>query len=280
VPIYKASFFFQVRAYGWSESFALQRADASYANAGVNAQQLAIARAACLGQQGALIGFRVSDISIRGDGLAVQTNLPGPTPCDSDNPWSALSVRFRDGTFSAGKTLFMRGIPDDIDVRGGQLQGNNCANFVANFTTWVSMLTNGGPSWKWGWMGRPVPKPVSIPLAGYVIDPGTGVVTITFTAPIFTAPVVNTRQNVFFAGVNAPAKSALAGTQVVYVTSTTTCQLNRPLALFPFNNSGRGTWAVPAFNQFGSAQPQGITERKAGRAFFVERGRQQVRGRG
>jgi len=277
---FKCTMFFQQGTYGWSESYAQNRPDSSYIFAMAALQQLCQYRSALLGQQSSIVGQRVSDFTIRGDGFPKDTLYPG-TPYQgqgSDTPFTSLLALMFNGTYSSRKAIYWRGIPDVVVSNGGTYFPDGSPGFTNNVSQLINFLLTASGGITWGWWGRPTPKPLPVQVANYVTT-GT-LVTVNFLGAIFPAPLVGTRQSVFFSGINSPAKSAINGTQVVTVTSTTSCQLARPISVFPYVAGGLGTWASPVFQAFSNGTAERITERKAGRAFFVERGRQRVRARG
>lgn len=277
---YKCTIFFQIRTYGWSESYYLSRGDNSITNAAAQLASMLNLRAQLLGFNAFIIGYRVSDNALRGDGYATTVNLGGVSGCITDGPSVALLCRFRNASGLGGKSTYLRGIPDEVVYDGGQFQPGGCPQFVTSFGAWAQTMTAGRSDGSWGWWGRPNPKPLAVGMTGYTINPANNQVTITFDEAMFLNSQLGTKQTVFFSGVNSPFKSALAGNQVVQVTGLQTCVLYKRMALFPYYSGGQGIFIAPIFNGFQSVQPQRITSRKAGRAFFVERGRAPVRGRG
>jgi len=280
MPSFKCTIFFSQGKYGWSESYTQLRNDSSYVFAMARLQNLCAFRATILGSQAEIVGQRVSQFNITGDGFAKDQLYTGSLQADSNDPFTAVLATFTNATFSSRKVVYWRGVPDDVSQRGGVYVPGAVPGFSANIAQLISYLLTSQSDYSWGWWGRPTPKPVAVPLSGYTIDVGTGAVNVSFNGNIFTNAVIGTKQNVFFSGVNAPAKSALKGTQVVTVLTQDTCRITRPLALFPYVGGGQATWAVPVFQQFSAGDDERVTERKAGRNFFVERGRLPVRGRG
>jgi hypothetical protein len=186
---------------------------------------------------------------------------------------------FRDATRSRHKITYLRGIPDEIVVQGGKFRIGGCPGFEAAYNNWQMLMTT-SPLNPWGWKGRPPGAPQKKNLLSYVVDAATEQINLTFDGPLFPALDITKKVTVFLSGINAPNKSALNGSQIVIVKTQATATTVKPLSVFPFQAGGHGIYEPPAFVGISFGQPLRIGERKAGRAFFVERGRRPVRARG
>ena len=278
--IFKCTLFFEMGKYGWSESYALQRQDSSYVFAMARLKELATFRAGIMAAQPSIVGQRVSDFKVNGDGQPDDQIYYGSLGAAANDPFTAVLGLFLNSARTGRKPIYWRGVPDDVSQNGGVYVPGAVLGFQSNMRNFINYLLTPQTDATWGWWGRPSPKPLPVLLSNYTIDPTTGKVTLLFNANIFAAVPVGSRVSVFLSGINAPSKSALNGTQVVTVVSPNSAFLSRPISVFPFNSGGQGTYAGSVFQAFNSGKDLRVTERKAGRNFFVERGRHAVRPRG
>lgn len=280
MSVFKCTIFFQMNSYGWSESYAQNRQDTSYVFAMSGLKILCSLRSGILGSQASIIGQRVSDYGIKGDGQPDDQLFGGTFNDGADTPFTSVLGFFLNGTRTSRKTTYFRGVPDGVVINGGRYAPGNVPGFAQNMANLLAFLSTPQTDRTWGWVGRPSPKPLPVTLANYTIDPTTSKVTLLFTGNIFNGVPVGTRVSVFLSGINAPAKCSLNGTQVVTVVAANSAFVTRPIAVFPYVTGGQGTYAGSVFQAIAVARDLRVTERKAGKAFFVERGRRAVRPRG
>ena len=279
MPTMKCTLFFDQGRNGWTESYFLDGGLLSYAMASAQTKALAVLRAKMCGEETTIIGSRVSDITKKGDGWPDSFEIKGRQDCESDSPDVTAVALMRNVVGDRHKIIFMRGIPDEVVRFGGDYDFTACG-FLDAFNSFAAELFSSVRNW--GWLGRPDAGIMKAAVTNYSIAAAPqNTVTITFATPLFTPDVVGTKQTVFFSGINAPQKTALKGNQIVKVESLTVCTLVFPMALFPYVNGGKATWAPSQFNKFGvGPKLLRISERKAGRNFFVQPGRLPARGRG
>lgn len=274
--IFKGTMIFSGPQHGWTESWWTSQPTNSYSFVSDLLDGLIRARAPLLGNQATIIGKRVSREDLLNEGFSeyvLVTNQNQSPSCDSDEPDACVVAHAYDDTFSRKKAVFLRGIPDSIDIQFGKLVTDPC-DWGKAFATYAKKITAG-----WGWMGRapgPVPR---ANLTGYVTS-GQNQLTFTLDAPLFAAEPVGKKIKVTFGSINKPAKSVLNGQQVVFVLSPTTCQTVFPTAALPYVNGGHCLYEPPQFNAANSMNYSRIGTRRVGAPLLASRGRLRARGRG
>jgi hypothetical protein len=276
MALYKLTLVFEYEGYGWTESYVINLAGTPLP--GVVFANLAVplinARIPLLAQDCFLTFARLSTINVPFQVYTVFQNLQGQYGADTAFPNTALKIRFTQQAAGPEKTLFMRGIPFSIINAGNYTP---TAQWQKSFGAYGTILA-GTNNNVWGWYG--VQSKVSSTLVSYtqnVVPPAQFQVNIESTTAVFTVPQVGTKRIVRLAGVNG--KSELNGTQVVTVTSPTSCLTKDRFGVIPYSFGGtisNPTYGFSAFLNFGAEQ---IVSRKAGRALFLERGRQPNRAR-
>lgn len=276
MPIYRGTIIFSGPNHGWTESYSRNDPSENYVDIMNHLIELAGRRWPLLGAQCSITALRVSRVDRKNDGFTQNFERPGTSQCDSDEPDACLVVQCHDANFGRRKTIFLRGIPDEIDVRFGQFVSAPC-NFELLFNNFVTQLRLVPGAW--GWIGRPLSGPRRANMVGYATLAGQ-VGLITFDFPIFNGEPVGAKVLVTFGGVNTPAKSTLVGQQVCIVDSNTTCHLAIPLAAFPYSNGGHGLFIPSEHIAIRGVTISRIGTRRVGAPLLASRGRQRARGRG
>jgi hypothetical protein len=254
-------------------------------------------RAAVLGNQGTIIGYRVRQIGAPGTrGMVVKFgNLPDThlaipgSGGDGDSPSITYKIGWT-GIGTANQTqTFMRGMPDFVVAFGG-LPANQglggggplFAAFLANLQAYLGFLSPGNNA-TWGWWGSTRAHKAIVLSNVQALD---GTQTITFKAPIFQTgapPGVDiapgTQVNVRFAG--GQRDNGLSRTHAMIVgASNVVGHTYRPVAYLAAPPTMTGTYNEYGFNAYGpllgatSAWTlRHVGTRRVGRQFFVLRGR-------
>jgi len=140
---------------GWSESF-WHASDLASSDGKITV--LTQRRAALLGRQGSIVGFRLQHASFAGPRIKPagsstgKLQLPGVASRDTDMPQAALEM----GGTAVGKPnssrFSLRGIPDDMITKGEYQPVDGYSALVDQFET---ALVGGG----WSFLGRDLSKP-------------------------------------------------------------------------------------------------------------------------
>lgn len=277
--IQKVTFFFKGSQHGWTESYWLNSGSGLHADSVRKCQDLFDDRANLLGIECSGHAFRISTESTGPDALleyysAVPIfvkNQQGVLGVhQSDEPDVALLMRCNNALLTAHKHIFLRGIWDEVDVSHGRYNPE-VEGWKGRINKFMIRLVKD----QWGWVGV-TGKTAKIPLLGYTrgVDDR---VTITFTAPLFTAPQVGKRNVVRISGVNGGA--AINGAQVVDVISTTSCTTAKPLGVGAYRHGGFGVVNTLGFIQIATVQDQKIVERKVGAPLLQSHGRGKAKAR-
>jgi len=154
MPYYKLSYEFEQGKWGWSENFYIQRDNLSLATTAATATPLLNARAALLGNNPAtgtanpsLTAVRISNYGLQRDSTLVYLNQPGTFAVggmpDIPNTCILVSIKSKypgDPTARYRRSLYMRGIPDDMVTLGGKFVPTGL--YSANFSAWCTQLFN------------------------------------------------------------------------------------------------------------------------------------------
>lgn len=112
MPFFRVQFFFNLSAYGWSETMFTE--GATHSGAFLRAQEYAEHRRKFMASNVVLKGIRISDEDVRGDSYVEQLNytstMTEPAPA-SDEAWTCLLIRLEATTLHR-RNLFASGIPD------------------------------------------------------------------------------------------------------------------------------------------------------------------------
>lgn len=276
MPVYKAIFSFDCNGRGWSEVwFQSLTGDLSLKEFyTVGATPLALKRVAMLGVNTTMTAVEVSKDNVLGDGYLSYVNYPGPLgPCDT--PDATVYTRFWGPGYTRGRTVFVRGFPDDVDINGGKFDPVNLP-FKAAFDSWKDLILS--VATPWGWMTRSAASTTII--TNYVQDPLTGLVTITVADNVFPVPVAGgvnyVSCNILFKGL----QSKLNGTRRYQVVDAKNIHTVVPEAVFPYVKQGTLTVYQYAFTGAIDGKAQRISRRGAGRPTHLIAGRLRVRPRG
>jgi hypothetical protein len=97
---------------------------------------------------------------------------PGDSDDNPDNPWQVILLNCLSATPGKTKRMYMRGVPDRIEVNPPGPLVIDDANYLAFYNAWVSVVTNG----QWGWLARVNPPAKQ-----------GGVTSIAYTAGVYPA---------------------------------------------------------------------------------------------
>ena len=286
MPVYKVTMIFNQDGYGWTESYALNFP------AGIGVKQvlglyavpLCNWRRQILVQAATLEYVRVGTFGTR---FAVQTqrvNLIGNYKGSASNPalvnglhpnWCLL-LRNYQAVPGAGKSTFLRGLPDEINVNGIYTP---TAAWIAALANYTSSLT-GAQQAQWGWWGALTNA--NAPLTTYtqtqqetvLLTCGNNPVT---NAALFLAIPVGTKLLLRVSGVNG--KSAINGTNVYFVRSANTAETKDQIAVAPYIYGGNVELPAFGFASISTVADERLQSRKCGRQLFLEHGRAPVRKR-
>jgi len=278
--IFKTTFFFDGPKHGWSETHWQSQSALDYNTAMTAAQFLANARGAILAKPCSLIGIRVSQENpVKNDANSIDyVVLPSSqVVVSADEPDAAVLVRMQDPAFAKHKQMYMRGIPDDIDIDFGVLTVAAEPNWQVLFEAWVARITALGGVW--GWYGASGPVPNKVPITGYTQN-AVGQVVINLAAPLFPVGLIGTYVSCRGSKINTPARSVLNLPQVYLINSTTQCTSSQPLGVLAYTHNGFLTFNTLGFYKYASATPRRIVTRRVGAPLLSSRGRGKVRPKG
>lgn len=278
---FKVTFVFEANQRGWTESYIYNSSGDDHTPIEGPATRLADARIGICGQGARIKAIRISKEGVGPDALLRYTdikppvvNIPGPDGGAVSfgpraQPNVALLCRCSDVTESKRKFIFLRGIPDGVEVNGGVFTADKI--YTQFFQRFIKQLTEA----PWGWSGVST-KVGPVDLTSYT-STVTGIVTFTFAANLFAAPLFDKRVTVRLKGVNG--KSAANGPHVVKVLDATQCRTVKPLGLVAYQFGGQGSYTTNDFQKIDLVAAQKIVTRKAGAPLLESRGRARVRAR-
>lgn len=281
MPVYKITLLFGMESYGWSESYYVSLNAATplsnvFNNYGI---PLGVARQALSGLQALIKWVRISQV---GTPFAVQVfdvqsyGWP-PYPAIAGPQNNALLVRCQPTNAGPNKNIFLRGM---YNAAISQDDWSPSYDWLGAFQSFSNLLTgNQKIGLTYGWWG--VIQKASAPVIGYSVSQTTYQVTINTgpipqtQQPLFASVAVGQKVLVRFSGINV--KSELNGTQVCLGVDGNHVMTKEQFGVIPFNRQGNAELPVFGFIQFGGLFWDRMTTRKAGRPFFLERGRQRNR---
>jgi hypothetical protein len=216
-------------------------------------------------------------------GVPIQGQYAYPVHADegSNDPYSALLTRRVNGTnYSLG---YLRGLPDALDVGGGQIIPALPANWVIGFNTYMNLVKNLG----WGWAQ-------SIPTVNTFCSLVTAAAQADGTAILTFSPSPKTGQSLFAASAPFNAPDLLSrvqlrlsgqvlpygfnGVYTVQVLSLNSCRTIRPLNVATFvAGTGIGTIYFKGLLPVLSWQIEKYVSRRSGAPFGRSRGRRKNR---
>jgi hypothetical protein len=277
MPVFKGTMIFKGPQHGWTESWWNLWPNTDYNAVMVALLRLATARNELLSNQTEIIGLRVSQEGLKNDGfskyVALDTTAQSPA-CDSDEPDACVVAHAYDANYARKKAVFLRGIPDAIDIQFGKLTIDPC-NWGKAFEAYLKKIVQG-----WGWMGRPAAGPTRKNVTGYTVDPDTKQIIVTFDGALFGVTPLNTPVTVTINGINKPAKSALSGQVIGFVDAANIFRSQFPIALFPYQSGGHGLYAPPEFVAATDMTLSRIGTRRVGAPLLASRGRGRARAKG
>lgn len=267
MPNYQATMFFECLGHGWSETYYRDAGGETNleALAEFDREQLWKKRALCCGSQVTIVAQRTSFTDVLQD--SVLNYLPLQVgQFDSEDVNTALLVTMAVQDNTRRKNLFMRGIPDNIVVRGGQVD-RLFAAFINAFGAFAGAIVGNN----YGWIGSDVK--VEHEVTNYIADVANRLV---FTTAGAALPVPPTGNKIRLRGKNigVGGKSVLNRTAVFIRLGANSCKTNKPTAAFPF--PGLGGFLVSrstAIRTIKNVKIQKVVERKAGKPSFISAGR-------
>jgi len=275
VAIVKATLFFQVNSFGWTESFFWQVASNDLNPQMASLQVIAQKRAPLLGSQAFIKAERVSferndaGNPVTGDSFLQYVRYNGSTVPTADDPDTAVLVTGRNLVAERRRNMFLRGIWDDVNAAGG-FYLSSVAGWVSAFDNWrAGMLARQA-----GWMART--KVNTVPITGYTVDPDSGFVQVTLALPAAQL-VPNEVQQVRIRGVNT--KSPINGTQLIRGIDSTHFWLEKPLALINYQFGGEVIFYSQAIEVMNTLDAQKIVTRRAGAPLLQSHGRRRAKPR-
>lgn len=273
VPVViKATFVFESRTYGWSESFLFSQASEDLTLTMPGIQIIAQKRAALCGEQTFIKAERLSietdaDGNPRpGDSYLNYVRYQGKVGEDSADEDLGVLVTMRNLVAQRRRNMFLRGIPDGLEDKGGVLD-LAYSDWLSRWNSYQAAMLAKGAGW---WSGD---KSVGYPLAGYTFDPATGWTQVELATAAFVGPF-GTTQEARFKGVNG--QSALNGRHLVRSIDSTHCWIEKPLALKDWQFGGTMFLYGRHFEQAFTIDPQKIVTRRAGAPLLQSRGRQRA----
>lgn len=277
MPVFKCTMIFSGPQHGWTESWWNNWPSNDYNAMMDDFQKLALNRAQLLSNQTQIIGLRVSIEGLKNDGFAryVAFDIGGQSPaCDSDEPDACVVAHAYDANYARKKAVYLRGIPDAIDIQFGKLVTDPC-DWGKNFRSYTGKLRTG-----YGWMGRPATGPTRQNVTGYTVDVATGQVIVTFAGNLFGVTPVGSHVVVTINGINKPAKSVLSGQIIGFVDANNVFRSELPIAVFPYGSGGHGLYAPPEFIAAKDTSLSRIGTRRVGAPLLASRGRGRARAKG
>lgn len=268
----KATLFFQVNSFGWTESFFWLTTSNNLVVQSAALNVIAQKRAVLLGSQAFIKAQRVSveydDLGAKrvGDSFLSYNRYNGSGTPGADDPDTAVLVTARNLVAQRRRNMFLRGIWDDVNGAGG-FYLPTIAGWQTAYNSWmVAMLTQAA-----GWMASD--RRGEFNLVTYTMSPTSGTVNVQLEGTPFLAPN-DARQEVRFSGVNN--KSALNGMKLVDPVDVDNCNLVKPLALLPYSFGGKMIAYLNHFEQFSTIDAQKIVTRRAGAPLLQSRGRRRA----
>ena len=267
MPQLRATFFFKDSGgYGWSETIHSTKPDLTACLAA--ASSLAAFRISCLGGTSYLPFVRVSDDEVKRDSLIFKvppgdmfnTSAAGTS---SDIANTSLTVRLS-STPLRRRTLYMRGIPDDVVKNSGLYTPSQ--NFQGAFDQWFIQLKTDA----WAIRGK---SGVALPhTIGLIAQNGTsGDIAVTTLDPHGLAQ----NDTIVIRGVKGA--TALNGTwRVFHVTDTTNFTLKSQSILKIWTGQGTVTKQAMDLLNITDGEIMGVSHRIAGRPFDSHRGRRKA----
>lgn len=278
---FKVTLVFEAGVRGWTESYIYSSGSDSHSPVEGPATRLARARIELCGQGAKIKAIRISKEGIGPDSLLRYTDIQPSkvkVPDAQGNvlsfgqraqPNVAILVRCSDEMEMKRKFVYLRGIPDLIEVNGGQIEDNKL--YAAAFAAFRKQLIDEA----WGWSGVQT-KYGPVDLLNYE-STATGVISFTLQGNLFLVADAGKRVTARFKGVNG--KSQLNGAHQVKVIDQQSGRLVYPLSLLAYAHGGQVSYSANDFQKIQLVNPHKIVTRKAGAPLLESRGRAKAKPR-
>lgn len=286
MALFRVKFAFAGKKQGWSEIWVFPTANDLITGQTLNSTvilPIAQARSQMLGREYVLDAYAISKIRLN-DGTPQRGNVKlwspdlAPSMQSASNagaqPRECLIVQVESADGQRKKNVFMRGIPDDIAIDGGEVNLAGAGGWGSRFNSWSNLMIQAGAGWL---QNIPVGEPANV--TGYVVN-ANNTITIAFDAPLFNLLVAGTRRIIRVSGING--KSVLSGEIEVAVVDEDHATTKQSFAVFPYQYGGRARiYQQPKpFISGVFFNPALIRTRDTGRPSYATRGRQPARARG
>jgi hypothetical protein len=266
--VYKASIVFEQHARGWTESYYLQSPALNYETAIARLDEVAKARAKLLGREAFIKGFRVSRVDEKNEGYIEYTRYNGNADKDSAQPDVAILVTCYDALFSRKKNIYLRGVWDEWEEKGGILTREDKL-FTKAFAEFTNALTrNNAPFGWWGVTGKTQANVTNI------VADADDRLTMTFDADVFAEPLFGTKQKIRLTGVNG--RSGMNGEHIVQALTARTCVTVVSTRHVAYKFGGRVAFNTYGFLQMKNLTVAKVTSRDSGAPLLESRGRQRA----
>ena len=271
----KATMVFEMNARGWTESLWKNFADGiSLATVWNSANSLAGKRVELLGDQARIKAIRVSDEAVKNDAFLKYTDILPHTGKDCDEPDASILLTLRDGASKRFKHIFLRGIWDDVDVKGGKLV-TTAGDYDQRLVAYVDQITQNS----WGWWGINKAAKRTANIIGYTTN-SDGQVVFSLDKNLFEAGQDKERVPVRISKLNGEDGSVLNGEIIVIVTGLAACKTVDSVGVLPYKSPGVMTFNPKEFIQAVNGTPQKICTRRVGSPLLESRGRARRRKKG
>lgn len=271
MAIIKVTWFFEQNGYGWTESFWRNGANVNDPTIAPAADLYATKRIRCSGRETYLRYVRWSEEGVFRDSFGRTYSgygLQGDSTRVSDEPNTALLMRWRDAAGTRVKQQFLRGVWDSVVDNGGNYTPT--AAFTAAINSYIAEVTNGS----WGWYGKF--NNIVSPILSVTQD-ASGLVNIVLTNNVFPGPFPQSTM-VRIRGVQGATQ--INGQHLIKATDATHAMTQRRIAIFPYTALGQLTYQTKQLIVTTIGAPQRIVNRKVGGVFYHSRGRRSARAAG
>ena len=274
MPLYVATAFFEMNGAGWTESYYRDSAGQMDLAAIADFDRAGIwtLRQGMLAQPARITAQRASFVTIQGDSVLNYIPMNAGQAWESEDANTAMLVRLGNADNTRRKNVFVRGIPDDMVLRGGTV-GNAAGWKNAADAFFFKLIER-----QYGWYS--ITGRTDHPVTGYVLDAQNRVKVTLDPAPALGLAVGD---KVVLQGVNVGVSqpSVLNGNHPFIVTGAAEVTTAKRLAVFPFPGLGGKLRKVTkdlqvAFNH----RYQKIDTRKAGKASHLQAGRARAKAKG
>lgn len=229
------------------------------------------ARAALLGEDYSIVGYRVS--YPRKGAIAATSRrkkFTGWAQVGGASPSVSLAINFENANFTASKVLHMRGFPDEVEFeesyRPDRLDG-----WEDRLVTWINALK----AQQMGWLSVDPTVSTSGDVLGYAVQTDNTIV-FTLKAPGINEAFVGTRQQIRFSRFGN-GRSILNRSLLVEVTDATHVRTVKPVGANPMTSTGHYNHRATSFLKYASTASISIGERRAGKVLNRYPGRSAVK---